>query len=197
MISRPVAARWAWIPAVTAPLALVGGWTLAAQRQTRDFSSVRDTISALAGRTADDRWIMTVGLGVLGLAHIGTAASLSGARLPGRLVLAAGGAATVMVAFLPLPASGPSRQHGVAAGVAFVALSLWPALAGSPAAHVRVLRTRPALCASAVLFATLGAFAAELARQGDHIGLTERAAAGAQAVWPLVVVTAALRRASR
>ena len=74
-MSSPVR-RWALASALLAPFAVIGGWTLAATRQPRGYSSVRDTISALAGHAATDRWIMTTGLVLLGLCHLVTAAGL-------------------------------------------------------------------------------------------------------------------------
>ena len=64
------------VPAVVAPVALIGGWTWGAARQPSSYSAVSQTISALAARDATDRWIMTAGLAVLGLAHVGTAVGL-------------------------------------------------------------------------------------------------------------------------
>ncbi|RZS87059.1 putative membrane protein [Motilibacter rhizosphaerae] len=183
------APRWAWVPAATAPVALIGGWTLAARLQD-GFDSRRETISALAGLGMPHRVVMTTGLALLGAAHLGTAAALSPARPAGRLVLATGGAATVLVAAYPLREGGGPPEHAVAAGVAFTALAVWPALAarrGGP------LRPVPAAVATAGLLGLVGWFAAELSAGTDRVGLAERAAAGAQALWPLAAVALARR----
>jgi hypothetical protein len=63
---------WALLSSTAAPVLLIGGWTLAATRQPAGFDSTRDTISALAALDARDRWIMTVALAGVGVAHLAT-----------------------------------------------------------------------------------------------------------------------------
>ncbi len=183
---------WAVVSAALAPVFLVGGWTVAAALQPAGYSSNRDSISALAGLAATDRAVMTAGLVGLGVCHLVTACGLRPARLAGRLLLAVGGLATVLVAAFPLPLVGTSQTHGLVAGLAFVALGLWPAFAWrhGPAAP-RALRPYVSFIAAAGLLVLLGLFAAQLSVDGAFIGLTERLVAGAEAVWPLVVVLTA------
>ncbi|HEY6425340.1 MAG TPA: DUF998 domain-containing protein [Pseudonocardiaceae bacterium] len=172
---------WAVRSAAAAPVLLIGGWELAAARQPGGFDPVSQTISALAARGATDRWIMTVGLAGVGVCHAITAAGLRPAALPGRLLLAVGGAATVAVALFPQPVTGDSTAHVAAAALAFPALSLWPALAAAPGA-------------AAGLLGLLGWFGFEYLSDGPRIGLAERVLAGAQALWPLAAVLLARRR---
>lgn len=185
--------RWALASAIAAPVAMIGGWTLAAARQP-SFDPVQETISALAASTATDPWIMTAGLAITGIAHLVTAAGLRPVPRRARVLHAIGGAATLAVALLPVDAA--PRAHGIAAGIGFGALALWPALAARRGA-AGVLRPAVTVGASAVLTGLLGWFVVELQGDGDLIGLSERAVAGAQAVWPLVVVVALRRAASR
>lgn len=188
--------RWAIVSAVVAPVALIGGWTVAASRQPGEYSAVRQTISALAAYGAHDRLIMTSGLFVLGVCHLVTAAGLRPAHRRGRLALGLGGAATVAVAAFPQPQDGSATAHVTAATIAFVALSIWPALAARrdlPAGFVLALPT--SIIASAVLLGLLVWFAAALS--GSSVGLAERFLAGAQALWPLAVVLSTLRRNGR
>ncbi len=200
-------APWAWLPAVAAPVALIGGWTLAAALRPDPFDPVTQTISALAGRGEPNRWVMTTALVVVGVAHVGTAAALRPAAPAGRLVLAAGGLATIAVALLPLPVAvgdlpqaGPaesdpaSAAHAAAAGVAFVALAVWPALAWRRRAPAPVLTARAGAAAGAVLLGLVAWFAVELSQESPRLGLAERVAAGAQALWPLAVVAGLRRR---
>lgn len=168
--------NWVLVSATAAPVALIGGWTLAQSRQAGAFDPVVDTISALAARDADDRWIMTVGLFVLGLCHLVTAAGLTEAASAGRILLALGGAAAIAVAASPQPAP----LHLPAAAVSFVALALWPAFSALPDRRTGVLVT-------VVMLAMLVWLAVELGH-GAHLGLSERLLAGFQAVWPLIVV---------
>ena len=166
--------RRALVSASLAPVFLIGGWTLAAQRQPAGYDATRDTISALAGLGATDRWVMTAGLVGLGVCHLVTASGLRGAATAGRILLATGGVATLAVAAFPVPRTGSSAAHAVAALVAFGALTLWPA-------HV-------SKTATAVLAILLAWFALELFGDGAHIGLSERVLAGAQALCPLLVL---------
>ena len=193
--------RWAVWSSATAPVLLIGGWTVAQARQPAGFDPVRDTISALAGLGATDRWIMTSALAGVGACHVATALGLRAASAPGRVVLGAGGLATLLVAALPLPAGGgPAVAHGVMAGIAFGGLGLWPALSWRPLPRRRcrpalAVRGSVALTATALLLLLVGWFVIELV-VGGRVGLAERCAAGAQALWPLVAVLS-VRRADR
>ncbi len=187
--SAPTVPWWGRVSSAAAPVLLIGGWTVAAARQPPGYSSVTDTISALAGHGAEDRWIMTGALVGVGAAYLLTAFSLGGlAARPGRWLLGAGGVCTLGVAAFPLPATGSSVAHTAAASLAFGALAAWPFLAvrRDPAA-APVLRAPASVAAGAVLTGVVGWFVVELAR-GERVGLAERVAAGAQALWPLAVV---------
>lgn len=186
MSRRPRVPWWGLVSSAAAPVLLIGGWTLAASRQRDGFDPVVETISDLAAYGADDRWVMTAALAGLGICHLVTAAALRDAAPAGRVVLAAGGVATVLVAVFPLPADDSgSAAHTVAAGTAFLALAVWPAVAwrrGLPGP----LRRSVSLPAAAALLGLVGWFFAELVADGGRVGLSERVAAGAQSVWPLV-----------
>jgi hypothetical membrane protein len=189
---------WGVLTSALAPVVLVGGWTVAAGRRTDGYDPGVDTISALAAVGAPDRWVMTSALAVLGVCHLGTAAALRPASVPGRLVLAAGGLATMGVALAPLPVEGGSTAHTATAAAAFGALAVWPVLAarrtaeppdheGARDAVPAGLRPLVAVPAGLVLGGLVAWFAVELAVDG-RVGLSERVAAGAQALWPLAVV---------
>ncbi|MGH3766634.1 MAG: DUF998 domain-containing protein [Pseudonocardiaceae bacterium] len=190
MQSEPVP-WWAVLSSASAPVLLIGGWQLAATRQLGGFNPVTQTISALASRGATDPWFMTTALVGVGVCHIITAAGLTPVALPGRLLLATGGAATVVLAGFPLPATGESPVHVAAASVAFSTLSLWPVFAGRrhgpPGPGISRI-------AGSVLLGLLGWFGLEFVTEGPRIGLSERFLAGAQALWPLVAVLLARRR---
>jgi hypothetical membrane protein len=189
---------WGVVSAVLAPLLLIGGWTLAASLQPAGYSATRDSISALAGLGAADRWVMTAGFVGTGLCHVVTALALRPAALAGRLVLAAGGVATLLLAPFPVPAAGVSNVHRLIATAAFAALAVWPALSWRRGLDVPwALRPGPAGTATVVMVGLLGWFGAQFGGDGGIVGLTERFAAGAQVLWPLVVVLSATRRAYR
>lgn len=177
---------WGLLSSAAAPVLLIGGWTVAAAAQRGGFDPVVETISALAARDADDRWLMTTALAGLGACHVTTALALRGAATPGRVVLGLGGVATILVAAFPQPGGdGSSTAHTLAAGTAFVALAAWPLLARQPD-HGGVLGTRASVLSGAALLGLVGWFFVELVSDSPRIGLSERAAAGAQALWPLV-----------
>jgi hypothetical membrane protein len=137
---------------------------------------------------------MTLAIAGTGLCHLVTALGLRPAARTGRILLALGGAATVLVAVFPLPAGGSSAMHSVVAFASFVLLTVWAPYAGLRDPSVPWgLRRGVALAAGGVLAAlTLGFFATVLAG-AVHVGLTERLAAGAQALWPAIVVATAAR----
>jgi hypothetical membrane protein len=178
------------VSSVLAPVLLIGGWTLAASLQPGGFDSRTGSISALAGLDATDRWVMTLGIAGVGLCHVVTASALRPAGRSGRILLGLGGAASLLVAAFPLPAGGGgSAMHAVAAVASFVLLTIWAPYAGlrDPSAPWG-LRRPVALASGAVLgVLTLWFFASAVTGAAD-IGLAERAAAGAQALWPAVVV---------
>ncbi len=180
---------WGLVSSAAAPLLLAGGWTLGASRQPAEFSSVTDTISALAAHGARDRWIMTGALVGVGVCHCVTAAALGGVGArQGLVVLTAGGVCTVGVAAFPQPVSGGSVAHTTVAALAFGALATWPFLTARREAPL-VLRPGGSVPAGLLLSALVGWFTIEL-KGGQRVGLAERVAAGAQALWPLAVVAA-------
>jgi hypothetical membrane protein len=176
---------------VLAPVAMIGGWTLAAGLEP-GFDAVRGTISELATGAVRHPGVMTAGLLVTGAAHVGTALALRGAPRSGRAVLALGGVATAAVGLLPVDRV--PGAHAAAAAVAFGALALWPAAAARRRGPAPL---RPVVVgtSSAVLLGLLAWFVAALTSDGATTGLAERVVAGAQSLAPLALVLA-LRRAS-
>ncbi len=186
---------WGQLSATAAPVLLVGGWTWAASRQRGGFDPLVQTISALAAHGADDRWLMTTALAGLGACHLTTALALRPAATTGRVVLGLGGVATLLIAAFPQPADGGgSAAHTAAAGVAFMSLGAWPLLAGRSVSADWPLRPATSVAAGAVLLGLVGWFFLELVADSERVGLSERAAAGAQAVWPLLAAWGSRRR---
>jgi len=186
------------VSSVLAPVLLIGGWTLAAALQPGGFDSRTRTISELAGLDATDRWVMTLGIAGVGLCHVVTALALRPAARAGRIMLGLGGVASVLVAAFPLPAGGGSSMaHSTVAAASFVLLTIWAAYAGVRDSSAPWGLRRPVALAAGAVLAVLTAwfFVTAVTGAGD-IGLSERAAAGAQALWPAAVV-ATVPRARR
>lgn len=201
---RPVA--WRSVASATgAPLLLIGGWTLAAVVQPAGFSSTSETISYLAGQAATDSWIMTAALVGTGICHIVTASGLHPARIRGRWLLAVGGATLIGVGVFPISAAGERAApvHSIFAVISFGAMSLWPAFGcrsqskarAAASSHGPVPVALVPKVAITAAFAMSGAvvwFFWQAASDGDLVGLSERVAAGSQALWPFATVLSAL-----
>ena len=179
---------WAVLSSAAAPAVLIGGWTLAAQRQPEGYDSTVATISSLAAQNATDCWLMTAALLGVGVCHGVTALGLRRAAPAGRVVLGLGGVATLLVAAFPVPAAGDAPAHAAAAGVAFVALAAWPALAWRRGDQVPAALRPVVSVGAAVALLGLAAWFGVTLGTGSRVGLAERLAAGAQAFWPLVAV---------
>lgn len=194
-MSRPPA--WAVVSAGGGLVALVVGWTVGGALQPPGYDPVRQTISALARHGAEHRWIMTTGLGLLGVAYLVTASGLAAVRTAGRLVLCLGGVATLGVTVCAQPAHGSATAHVAFATTGFVLLAIWPATTARASAvepAPRILRWPYAFAGSAVSIALLAWVGAT---QGSGpLGLAERLLTAEQALWPLLVVLT-LRRSAR
>ena len=187
--------RWGVLLAAAAPVLLVGGWTLAAARQPPGYDSRTDTISALAAQGATDRWIMTLVFAAIGLCYVLIAVAVREPALLGRVALATGGVATLLVAVFPQPRDGTSNGHGVVATIASSAVAIWPVLAARRGPQVSwPLRPMASATASVVLIGLLVWFVSELQRH-TYVGTFERLAAVAEALWVGLAVTA-LRRSA-
>ena len=169
--------------AAAAPVLLVGGWTLAAARQPSSYDSRTDTISQLAAVGATDSWIMTLVFAAIGVCYVLIAVAVREPALPGRIALATGGVATVLVAVSPEPKGGTSERHGIVATIASSAVAIWPILAARRGRQSAwPLRPAVAATASIVLIGLLVWFVSELHRR-NFIGTSERLAATAEALW--------------
>jgi hypothetical membrane protein len=194
-----ITADVAWpgrVSSLLAPVLLIGGWTLAASLQPGRFDSGVRTISELAALDAASRWVMTLAIAGTGVCHMVTSLSLRPASRAGRVLLGLGGLASLGVASFPLPAGGGgSSTHTVVAFLAFVLLTLWAPFAGRRGVDAPWGLRRPvALVAGSVLGALTLWFFVALLTGSTGVGLTERLAAGAQALWPAVVVVSVPRR---
>ena len=102
---------WGVLSAAAALVFLVAGCTVATALQPSSFNWLASTVSALTVRGAADPWVMTAAFAVTGACEMATALALRPAAMPGRLILAAAGAASVLVAANPEHVGG-SPTHG-------------------------------------------------------------------------------------
>ena len=182
---------WVVCAAAVAPVLLIGGSTLAATFQPTTYLWTRDTISALARIGAPERWFMTTAFAGLGVCYLLIAFGLRAAAPLGRMVLFIGGGTTILVSALPLPPTGTSQTHGLVALVGFLAMALWPLAAarwsGATETTPWAFRVPVAVAATVVLLGVNGWFGLSLLPH-ELVGVSERASAAAEALWPLAVV---------
>jgi hypothetical protein len=108
---------WGLLSAAAGFVFLVGGCTHATALQPASFNWLASTVTTLTERAAADPWVTSAAFAVTGACEMAT--------MPGRLILAAAGAASVLVAANPEHVGG-SLTHGLWAAVTFTALIAWP-----------------------------------------------------------------------
>lgn len=183
---------WGIVSSAVPPVLLAAGWTIAASLQSQPYDPIGDTVSALAGTGATDRWLMTVAFAVAGACEIITGLALRAARPAGRLALIAGGTAGILVAAYPVHmGDGAPAAHIVWSVIGLAALSVWAVAASYRGPAVPwALRPEVAAAVSVLLLVLLAWFGLELITSGGHAGLAERVLGEAQSGWPFVVVMA-------
>jgi hypothetical protein len=181
---------WGIVPSAALPVLLAAGWTTAALLQARPYDPVADTVSALAGTGATDRWLMTLIFAVAGACDIVTGLALRPARTAGRLILMAGGIAGILVSASPVHlGDGAPVSHILWATVGVAALAVWPVAASHRGQAVPwALRPAVSACVAVLLLGLLAWFGLELITSAGQAGLAERVLGEAQAIWPFVVV---------
>jgi hypothetical protein len=185
---------WGVLSAAAALVFLVAGCTVATTLQPSSFNWLASTVSALTVREAADPWVMSAAFAVTGACEMATALALRPAAMPGRLILAAGGGGSVLVAANPEQVGG-SPTHGLWAAVTFLALVAWPAGAWRRGPSVPWgLRSAISAAAVGTLLALLGWFLTELITKGGATGLAERVMGAAEVGWPLAVVLSCRRQ---
>jgi hypothetical protein len=179
------------------PVLLVGGWLIAGVLQPASYSPMRQTMSALAGQTGTDRWVMTAALVLVGGCQIATGGGLAGVRLPARLLLILTGLSTLGIAASPEPATGPTARHLAFAVSCVVATAVWPVLVARRGPERSWILGVYGCAAVTVVFAGLSCWLLIEARSGGgDLGMVERLTSAAQGLFPLVVALA-LRRTGR
>ena len=177
--------------AVLAPAVLVVGLG-AAQSAWPGPDPWNQSLSALSGLAATSRWIMAATLGVAAVLHVLVAAGLR-PRVPAAAwaLLGTAGVMLLVAALNPQPVGGYSAVHMVAAGLAWLAYSLWPlGLAFSPS--VPPWLRRASAIVVVVLAVLVAWFTVQLITSGTWYGTSQRIVMLVQSVWPVVVAAAVL-----
>jgi Protein of unknown function (DUF998) len=181
---------WGIASSAVPPVLLAAGWTIAASLQSQPYDPVADTVSALAGIGATERWVMTLAFAMAGACEIVTGLALRPARPAGRLILIAGGTAGVLVAAFPVHMGDGAPGSHIAWSVAgLTALSVWAlAASGHGPAMPWALRPDVSVGVTVLLLVLLAWFGMELVTSSGLAGLAERVLGEAQSGWPFVVV---------
>jgi Protein of unknown function (DUF998) len=174
-----------------APVVLVGGWLIADALQPASYSPMRQTMSALAGHSGTDRWVMTAALLLVGSCQIATGAGLTAVRMPARILLILTGLSTLGIAATPEPVTGPTSRHLAFAVSCVVTTAVWPLLAASRAPAQSWILSVCGCAAVTVIFAVLSCWLLIAARDGGgDLGMVERLTSAVQAMFPLVIALA-------
>jgi len=195
--ARELIGRPAIVSSYLAPVLLIGG-TFLAGAVSPGYDPVRQTISELAAGDAPTRVLMTVFFVLTGLCHLVTATFARGIGIAGRAAILVGGLATIGVAAFALPtAAGSSAAHTAFAMIGFIVLAAWPLLGMRFRSDFPwLVRPLGAIVGTAILTALCVWFLIIWSSHSSPVvGLVERVAADAEALWPTVVVTALFRAA--
>lgn len=200
MQSIPILVRWpALVSSALAPVFFIGG-TLVAEALWPEFDPVQQTISELAAGDAPTRVFMTIMFALTGVSHLATSIFAVGIGRPGRIALGLAGLATIGVAAFPLPTiATSSTAHTLAAMAGFVLLAVWPVL-GMRRSREYPWLVRPlgAVFGSVLLGGLCFWFLVVwISDDATALGVSERAAANLESLWPLLVVIALAVRQRR
>lgn len=195
----PLVRRPAIVSATLAPVFFIGG-TLVAEAMWPAFDPVTQTISELAAGDAPTRVFMTIMFALTGLSHLVTSISAVGIGGLGRIALGLAGLATIGVAAFPLPTiATSSTAHTLAALAGFVLLAVWPVLGMRRSrAYPWLVRPFGSVLGSLLLGGMcLWFLSVWTSPDNSLLGVSERAAANLESLWPLVVVAALAVRQRR
>jgi hypothetical protein len=182
---------WVVGTAFLAPVALVGGWLVGGALQPVSYSPMRQTMSALAGQSGTDRWVMTAALLLVGSCQIATGAGLTSVRVPARILLVLTGLSTLGIAASPEPTTGPTSRHLAFAVSCVVTTAVWPVLVARRGAARPWILSACGCATVTMVFAGLSCWLliASLGGNGD-LGMIERLTSAVQGAFPVVVAVA-------
>src|ERR1700722_3171375 len=187
---------WTLVSAGLSPVLVTVGWLVADAVQPASYNPVRKTVSVMSGYAGTDRWIMTGALLLAGVCQLLTAAGLTGAGVPARMLLAVAGLSSIGIAASPEPVVGSPPQHLAWTALGATAIAVWPAFVARRAPpRPLILGSYGRAVATAVFTVLLGWLVIET-QGGSHLGLAERLSVSIETCWPFVVAVA-LRRTIR
>jgi hypothetical membrane protein len=183
---------WVVVLSGLAPVVLVLGVQYAQHLQPPGtYDAVRQTVSTLAARGVENRWVATTTLLVLGVIYVLVAAGLRAVPRLARVVLGIGAVGLIVVALSPQPAHGSSTMHMAAMVTSSIAFAAWP---------LGLLRDGRIARGSLVAVVAMGAALVWLAVQawtdGTWLGVAERVLLLVESVWPIRVAVASWRRST-
>jgi len=184
--------RWpGLVGAIAAPIISIVGQLIALMTWP-DYDSVKQTISELAAGDAPTQfWVELIFCGT-GVGFLLVAVFTPAIAMAGRALIFIGGLAFFGVAVFPLEtmAAYSSIGHRLSAMIGFIALAAWPLVGMRRDERLPwVIRPLGSLGITAVMAACCFWFLGVWSHpELGYVGVTERLAAGLEAVWPLVVV---------
>jgi hypothetical membrane protein len=187
---------WTLVSAGLSPVLVTVGWLVADAVQPASYDPIRETVSVIAGYAGTDRWIMTGALLLAGVCQLLTAAGLTGAGVPARILLAVAGLSSIGIAVSPEPVVGSTPQHLAWTALGAVAIAVWPAFVARRAPpRSPILGSYGRAVVTAVFIVLLGWLIIET-QGGSDLGLAERLSVSTETCWPFVVAVA-LRQTTR
>lgn len=187
---------WTLVSAGLSPVLVTVGWLVADAVQPASYSPIRKTVSVTAGYAGTDRWIMTGALFLVGVCQLLTAAGLTGAGVPARILLAVAGLSGIGIAVSPEPVVGSTPQHLVWTSLGAVAIAVWPALVARHAPPRPLILGSYGRAAVTAVFMVLLGWLVIQTQGGSYLGLAERLSVSTETCWPLVIAVA-LRQTTR
>jgi hypothetical membrane protein len=193
---RGLVPGWTLVSAGLSPVVVTAGWLVADAVQPASYDPIRQTVSVMSGYAGTDRWIMTGALLLAGVYQLLTAAGLTGAGVPARILLAVAGLSSIGIAVSPEPVVGSTPQHLAWTALGAVAIAVWPAFVARRAPpRPLILGSYGCAVATAVFLVLLGWLVIQT-QGGTVLGLAERLSVSVETCWPFVVAVA-LRQTTR
>jgi hypothetical membrane protein len=187
---------WTLVSAALSPVLVTVGWLVADAVQPASYDPIRKTVSVTAGYAGTDRWIMTGALFLVGVCQLVTAAGLTGAGVPARVLLAVAGLSGIGIAVSPEPVVGSTPQHLAWTSLGAVAIAVWPALVARRAPPRPLILGRYGRAVATAVFLALLGWLVIQTQGGSYLGLAERLSVSVETCWPLVIAVA-LRKTTR